>query len=274
MRSCRRAARRRCRRAGCRARSAHAVSAARLPHALSSTASVILRRATLGQGSPVGLAQHEHGELARPAHARDHDLAHRDAGAAREHQQIRPVLELLRARERDGRSGVLVPERAPHLGQQTRVGRVAADHVDRDRVAVGRLRRVPRLAPHLARCELQIVDRDAETFERLRDVLHERCRRGRPDREVNHGRDAPRERERCRSRRSAARPPRCTAASEANARSRKSTRRIGRNRYGPATSTIVTAVASHTTGYSGTRPLTVMCAAVRTFSVSTSSRNA
>ena len=107
-------------------------------HTSSSTASVMRPGSTAVSGAPCGSRSTSSAVASEPADARDHDFAHGHAGPLREQQQVGAVLQLLRTRERERRSGILVPEQAPHLGEQARVVRVAADHLDRDRIAVGR----------------------------------------------------------------------------------------------------------------------------------------
>ncbi len=105
------------------------------------------------------------------------------------------MLELLAARQRECRTGVLVPDRPPDLGEQARVGRVASDHLDGDRTAVGRGRDEPGLTPLLVRVDREIGDRDAEREELVRNLRKGRRSRGRSDREMQRGRDTPAQRD-------------------------------------------------------------------------------
>ena len=75
-----------------------------------------------GERDALRLAQHEERGVVRPADAGDHDFADGHSRPLGQQQQVRAVLQLLRARERERRARVLVPERAPRLGEQARVG--------------------------------------------------------------------------------------------------------------------------------------------------------
>ena len=149
----------------------------------------------LRQRDTFGFAQHQQGGVVGTADTGDHDLAHRYSRALREQEQVRAVLQLLRARQRQGEPRVLVPERAPHLREQPGVHRVAPDDLDGDRSAVGCARDEARLTPQLLVGEREIGDRHAEPDQPLSHLVEGR-RRGRgPDDEVERGRDTPRERE-------------------------------------------------------------------------------
>ena len=105
------------------------------------------------------------------------------------------MLELVGAAQGDRGAGVLVPDRAPNLREESRVRCVASDDLDGDGGAVGLLGGEARLTPHVGFLKLETGNLDADARERFIDLGQRGRCGGSPDHQVEHGRDAPSERE-------------------------------------------------------------------------------
>ena len=177
-----------------------------------------------------------------------HDLWHPHAGLRRHHRRERFVLDLFQPADGGAARRVAVGEQAPAPREPLGVLRVATEHPCADRVPVGVVAHVLRVADAMAPRDDQIAHVHPEGHKAGADALDRRRGRRRAEYEAHQGADRHAEARARPALRTGARPRPRSPRAMPRGISHVANRRTARTSSGPTTTMIAVAAASRTSG--------------------------